>query len=150
MLYNGKWHCYIHFEIEVIVIFGNCYSTRRNYLKCPSQLYYTVFVFVCVLYVTVKFWLWISYSDWHNYYCCVKVINLDFTTFSTERLYDIVYIFDGDSKTSPIIFALDGDRLFPPTEIRSSGEAMYVWFTSDFSIVAPGFLATYQSVSASK
>jgi len=80
----------------------------------------------------------------------MKVINLDFTTFSTELDYDFVYIFDGDSKTSPIIFALDGDRLFPPTGIRSSGEAMYVRFTSDISDVAPGFLATYQSVNASE
>jgi len=78
-----------------------------------------------------------------------QVININFTAFNTERRFDFVYFFDGDSTLSPVIFGLDGARNNPPTDIRSSGEVMYVWFTSDALTNATGFSATYQSVEAS-
>jgi hypothetical protein len=77
-----------------------------------------------------------------------QVINIDFVAFSTERRFDIVYFFDGDSLLSPAIFGLDGDRSPAPTGVRSSGEVMYVWFKSDALTNATGFSATYQSVPA--
>jgi hypothetical protein len=78
-----------------------------------------------------------------------QVVNIDFTTFNTERLYDLVYFFDGDSALATVIFGLDGDRTIPPTGIRSSGTVMYVRFSSDASNNATGFSATYQSIAAS-
>jgi len=86
----------------------------------------------------------------HDNHVVEQVINVDFSAFSTERRFDTVYFFDGDSILSPVIFGLDSDRNVPPTGIRSSGEVMYVWFASDDFTNAQGFSATYQSVDASK
>jgi hypothetical protein len=75
-----------------------------------------------------------------------QVVNIDFTAFDTERAYDLVYFFDGDSMLSPVIAGLDGAYSQPPSGIISSQRNVYVRFTSDESVVARGFRATYQSV----
>jgi len=78
-----------------------------------------------------------------------QVVNINFTAFNTERRFDFVYFFDGESSLYPVIFGLDGARNTPPTGIQSSGESLFVLFTSDALTNATGFSATYQSVDAS-
>jgi cubilin len=79
-----------------------------------------------------------------------QVIRVDFTTFDTERGYDITWFFDGDSILSTAIFGLSGDRTdLLPTNIAGSVESMYVWFSADAATTATGFNATYTSVDPS-
>jgi cubilin len=80
-----------------------------------------------------------------------QVIRLDFTTFDTERGYDIVWFFDGSSILSPVIYGLSGDHSdVMPTNIVGAADSMYVWFTADSSTTATGFNATFTSIDLSE
>jgi len=78
-----------------------------------------------------------------------QIIQVDFTTFNTERGYDIAWLFDGNSILSPAIVGLmDNRNSAPPTGIYTSvsGGSMYIQFTSDASTGAAGFNGTYSNV----
>jgi hypothetical protein len=62
----------------------------------------------------------------------------------------MLWLFDGDSFLSPALVGLSGDRsAHVPTNIVSSGQYMYVRFTSDDTGLATGFSAGYQSLNRS-
>ncbi|MFH0894951.1 MAG: C10 family peptidase [Bacteroidota bacterium] len=74
----------------------------------------------------------------------VDYITLNFSSFKTEYLHDFVTVYDGPNASSPVIGTFSGDTM--PTQIQSTGDKMFVTFTSDASGSADGFLATYKCV----
>ncbi|MEO0310368.1 MAG: hypothetical protein RIQ89_25 [Bacteroidota bacterium] len=70
-----------------------------------------------------------------------NTITLDFNVFNTELSYDFVRIYDGSSTAATFLGEYSG-TLFPPI-ITSSSNTLYVTFTSDVSVTAPGFEAFY-------
>ena len=70
-------------------------------------------------------------------------IRLSFTQFNTEAGYDFVKVYDGSSVSAQLLTQpLSGAS--PPGSITSSSNMMYVVFTTDSSVVGPGFQASYQ------
>ena len=67
-------------------------------------------------------------------------IHLEFDRFDTEQNYDIIYIFDGTSNSAPSLGRFSGTTTYPVT---STGNNMYLKFTSDSSITRSGFSAVY-------
>ena len=66
---------------------------------------------------------------------------LTFTEFNTESNFDFLYIYDGDSTSSPQIgSSLSGTST--PSSAVGSGAQMYVRFTSDGSVTRSGFQAS--------
>jgi hypothetical protein len=70
-------------------------------------------------------------------------IELNFINFQTERFRDIVNVYDGPSKSSPLLGSYSGNAL-PPT-LRSTGGSMLVEFISDDRISGAGWYAVYSS-----
>lgn len=69
-------------------------------------------------------------------------IHLEFDRFDTEQNYDVVYIFDGTSNNSPSLAHFSGTTTTPVT---STGNNMFIKFTSDSSITRSGFSALYST-----
>ena len=67
-------------------------------------------------------------------------IHLEFDRFDTEQNYDIVYIFDGTSNSYPSLGRFSGTTTYP---VQSTGNNMFIKFTSDSSITRSGFSAVY-------
>jgi hypothetical protein len=78
-----------------------------------------------------------------------QIVSLDFDDFDTQRGFDRVWIYDGNSESSPVLIGLDGTRSPPPNRLFSSQENLFVVFSSDASTNAVGFSATYASVDPS-
>jgi len=123
---------YDGFVIEY-VSFGsfeeNCNSNNAYTLDSPSG------TFGCDGYsssVTVS-WLLNSYGN----------IYLNFDQFNTETNYDFVTIYDGPNANSPMIARYSGTYAEP---VSSSGEQLYIVFTSDSSITRSGFSASYVTI----
>jgi Zn-dependent metalloprotease len=76
---------------------------------------------------------------------CADSLTLTFTQFDLEFNWDYLYIYDGTSAAAPLLGSYTGNAL-PPTFTASNG-AFFIVFTSDFSIVRPGFAATWTSVA---
>ena len=76
-----------------------------------------------------------------------KQIVLSFSSFHTEANYDFVTIYDGSTTGDPVIGRFSGDNL--PPQVRSSGGAMLVRFTTDFYTNEQGWTANYYSISRS-
>lgn len=70
-------------------------------------------------------------------------VTLNFTSFATEQGWDFVKVYDGISASATLLGAFSGSSL--PPSLTSSGNAMYIAFTSDDSQTAQGFSATYSS-----
>jgi len=65
-----------------------------------------------------------------------------FFIFNTESNVDYLYVYDGNSSSSPLIGNFSGTSL--PEPITSSSKQLYLNFTSDSSGQAPGFTAGYR------
>ncbi|MFM2386399.1 MAG: hypothetical protein RL660_1156 [Bacteroidota bacterium] len=81
---------------------------------------------------------------------CFDSIKLTFTSFQTESGYDFLYVYDGASTASPLLWSGSGSTL-PPTLTATSGK-MFIKFTSDVSWNLAGFAASwtaFHSVTAS-
>ena len=76
---------------------------------------------------------------------CADSLILTFTQFDLELNWDYLYIYDGTNAAAPLLGTYTGNAL-PPTFMASSG-AFFITFTSDVSIVRPGFTATWTSVA---
>lgn len=74
---------------------------------------------------------------------CADSLMLTFTAFDLEWNWDYLYIYDGTSTAGPLLGTYTGNVL-PPVHYSSSG-AFFIVFTSDISIVRPGFEATWSS-----
>ena len=73
-------------------------------------------------------------------------ITLNFTAFDLENNWDYLYIYDGDTLSSPLIGTYTGTN--SPGTIFSSGGSLLLEFRSDCSTTAPGWIANYsQTVS---
>jgi len=71
----------------------------------------------------------------------ISNIKLAFDFFDTEASKDFVKVYDGDNINAPLLGTFSGSNI--PTAITISGKKMLVTFTSDDSITAGGFKATY-------
>ena len=69
---------------------------------------------------------------------------LDFTEFETESDWDFVRVFDGADNNAPRLGELTGAFVdLPDTHFTGSGGGTFIEFTSDESVTAGGFQATY-------
>ncbi|QKX03629.1 T9SS type A sorting domain-containing protein [Aquimarina sp. TRL1] len=70
-------------------------------------------------------------------------VTLRFDAFNTEANYDFVTIYDGENTAAPQLGRFSGRTI--PAAITSTGNAMYVQFTSDEIITASGWSARYEA-----
>jgi trimeric autotransporter adhesin len=75
----------------------------------------------------------------------VKVVSISFQQIATENGYDYIRVYDGDNSSSNLIVELSGDNPSRRTKYYSSQSNMFVKFTSDSSVFASGFSASYIS-----
>ena len=73
-----------------------------------------------------------------------EIIALTFTSFATEAGYDFVRVYDGATTSSTPLGTYSGSSL--PPVLTSSGGSMLITFTTDGSIAAAGWSATYAPV----
>ncbi|XP_022803741.1 dorsal-ventral patterning tolloid-like protein 1 isoform X2 [Stylophora pistillata] len=71
-------------------------------------------------------------------------INLVFRYFHLEKYYDFLYVYDGKSASSRRIGKFSGRHT--NKVIKSSGNHLYLEFTSDYSINKKGFLIAYKAM----
>jgi hypothetical protein len=69
------------------------------------------------------------------------VYRLTFTEFSTELDADFLAVYDGASDAAPLLGRFSGSSL--PNSLTSTSNVMYLLFTSDEKIQAPGFSAKF-------
>lgn len=87
---------------------------------------------------------------------CYWLIRSDFTTgitltrtyFHTEQRFDIVYVYDGYSSANTVIGYYSGDYGASTAILSSSGNYLYVTFSSDSSVREPGFQFGYKLSSS--
>jgi len=72
------------------------------------------------------------------------MLELVFVNLNTESSADYVYVYDGDSTSSPLIGQFSGSSV--PAPIESSFHNLYVRFTSDGSNQYSGFTALYRGM----
>jgi PKD repeat protein len=89
-----------------------------------------------------------NYSNFSDCYWLIQppnavLIILNFDSFSTEPSYDRVWIYDGPTTNDPLLGVFSGNSV--PPEITSSGGVLLVHFTSDMSVTAAGWSATYSA-----
>jgi len=72
-----------------------------------------------------------------------SIIELSFTSFDTEYNYDFVTVYDGNSTASTPLGTFSGINI--PDNITSSGNELFITFTSDESTTKAGWEATYTS-----
>ena len=69
-------------------------------------------------------------------------LELTFYIFSTQLDTDFLYVYDGDTSSSPLINKFSGMSL--PAPITSSSNKLHLRFTSDSSTQLHGFTASYR------
>ena len=70
-------------------------------------------------------------------------VTLNFDTYNTESGYDFVTIYDGENANATQLGRFSGASL--PNQLVSTGNAMFVRFTTDGSVTASGWSARYTS-----
>lgn len=68
-----------------------------------------------------------------------STIVLDIISFNTENNYDYLYIYDGPNVSSPLIIQSSGSPGIQGESYESSGTCITLRFTTDGSVVRPGF-----------
>ena len=76
---------------------------------------------------------------------CAVSITLSFNSFQLEDYYDYLYVYDGTDATGALLLSATGSYTIPSPVTATSG-AMYIVFTSDDSVIYPGFEAHWTSV----
>ena len=71
-------------------------------------------------------------------------VQLNFTHFSLEYVFDFVNVYDGPDDSSQLIGTYCGNA--SPLIIQSSGRYLYVVFISDSSVISSGYQATLSFV----
>ena len=87
--------------------------------------------------------------DYQNNMTCEKLIQpsgggtitLTFTSFATESGYDFVRVYGGTTTSAPLLGTFSGSSL--PPVLTSAAGSMLIRFTTDASVVAAGWSATY-------
>ncbi len=67
-------------------------------------------------------------------------VTLSFSAFNTEANNDVVRIYDGGSSAAPLLAQYSGATI--PASVTSTGNQLYVTFTTNGSVSAQGFTAT--------
>ncbi|WP_106794594.1 CUB domain-containing protein [Aquimarina sp. Aq78] len=70
-------------------------------------------------------------------------VTLNFDSYNTESNYDFVTVYDGENANATQLGRFSGAAV--PNQIVSTGNAMFVRFTSDGSVTATGWAARYTS-----
>jgi len=70
-----------------------------------------------------------------------SAITLSFSQFNTETNYDYVKVYDGTSNSGAVLGSFHGSSV--PSAVTARSGSMFVEFTSDGSVVNPGFVATW-------
>jgi hypothetical protein len=73
----------------------------------------------------------------------ISHIDISFTRFSTEAGNDILFIYDGEDQTAPLLATISGDTIWP--KITTSGNAAFIRFVTNSSSTAPGWLLSYEA-----
>lgn len=82
-----------------------------------------------------------DHNEDFTFIICIPGANeiiLSFDYFATEQNYDVMTIYDGPDRMSPIIATLSGIRQPPPTFVATSG-CVTIHFRSDDNITANGW-----------
>merc|ERR1711907_778919 len=75
-------------------------------------------------------------------------VKLTFSAFDLESNYDFVKVYDGTSASGNMLGSLTGQTI--PAPITSPSGKMFIRFTTDGSVSAAGFAATYAVVSTTE
>ncbi|CAL4176000.1 unnamed protein product, partial [Meganyctiphanes norvegica] len=82
------------------------------------------------------YWVIVSSED---------TLELKFTSFSTERGKDYVYIRDGGSNSSCLLDYYSGDYFTMPPSVRTTTNKAFIHFTSDDAKTSTGFELTWDT-----
>ncbi|CAN5831766.1 hypothetical protein BH11BAC7_BH11BAC7_06370 [soil metagenome] len=74
---------------------------------------------------------------------CGINLQLTFSQFDLETGWDFLTIYDGPNNAAPLIGSYTGNFLPPPA--NSASGQLFLEFSSDFSVTAPGFAASWTS-----
>ncbi|HBG69224.1 MAG: hypothetical protein A2W93_04210 [Bacteroidetes bacterium GWF2_43_63] len=72
-------------------------------------------------------------------------IKLTFDRFETESVNDVLTIYDGENTSAPVLGSYSGSSI--PSIIQSTGDRVFLTFTSNAADTAAGFLISYSIVS---
>ena len=82
------------------------------------------------------------------FYACssvfVQIVKLGFVEFSVESCCDSVTVYDGDSRSAPLLGTFRGNTL--PRNVFSTNNTMLVYFESDGSGTWNGFEINYTTL----
>src|ERR1035437_1614017 len=77
-----------------------------------------------------------------------STVTLSFTSFNTEAGYDFVYVYNGVDANAPLIGQYHNGNP-PPATITSSGNSLFIRFTTDGSVTYDGWTVQYSGISGS-
>ncbi|MCB8964936.1 MAG: T9SS type A sorting domain-containing protein [Bacteroidales bacterium] len=95
------------------------------------------------------------YSSYESYTTTItsgsegKALKVSFSEFDTEKGYDYLYIYDGESVESSQVKGSPFSGTTIPKEIYATGRSLTFKFTSDQEVTAKGWIATVNCVSPS-
>jgi len=72
------------------------------------------------------------------------IVKLDFTSFGTQSIFDVVTIYNGNSAAAEVLGSFAG-RSTPPTQLSTSN-SMFITFVTNESVAKTGFTASYTSI----
>ena len=76
-----------------------------------------------------------------------KKLQLNFSSFNVEAVYDFLYVYDGPNTSSPLLATLNGTSLPSSITAENATGQLTLRFTSDISGIRVGFQATVTSVT---
>jgi hypothetical protein len=76
-----------------------------------------------------------------------KKLQLNFSSFNIEAVYDFLYVYDGPNTSSPLLATLNGTTLPATITAENASGQLTLRFTSDISGIRVGFQATVTSVT---
>ena len=76
-----------------------------------------------------------------------KKLQLNFTAFNIEAVYDFLYVYDGPNTSSPLLATLNGTSLPASITAENASGQLTLRFTSDISGIRVGWSATVTSIT---
>ena len=76
-----------------------------------------------------------------------KKLQLNFSSFNIEAVYDFLYVYDGPNTSSPLLATLNGTSLPSSITAENASGQLTLRFTSDISGIRVGFQATVTSIT---
>lgn len=78
---------------------------------------------------------------------CADTVILSFSSFAIEQGWDYFKVYDGTSAAAPMLLNATGTTI--PGDVKASSGSMFINFTTDASVVMPGFAANWTTVQFS-